>query len=45
MAAKGCTFMTEEGPGELVTALIDAGFGSTKYLTYLIDQTSVEQLT
>lgn len=30
MAAKGCTFMTEEGPGELVTALIDAGFGSTK---------------
>lgn len=30
MAAKGCTFMTEEGPCELVNALIDAGYGNTR---------------
>lgn len=27
---KGYTFSTEEGPGELVVGLIDAGFGKTK---------------
>lgn len=28
--AKGFTFMTEEGPSELIGALIDLGFGETK---------------
>lgn len=27
---KGYTFSTEEGPGELILGLIDAGFGNTK---------------
>lgn len=27
---KGYTFSTEEGPGELITGLIGAGFGNTK---------------
>lgn len=35
-AAKGCTFMTEEGPSELMNALIDLGYGNTKeVLTHL----------
>ena len=29
-AGKGFSFSTEEGPGELVVGLIDAGFGKTK---------------
>lgn len=29
-AGKGFSFATEEGPGELVVGLIDAGFGKTK---------------
>lgn len=29
-AAKGCTFLTEEGPSELVNSLIDLGYGNTK---------------
>jgi hypothetical protein len=34
--AKGCTFMTEEGPSELVNALVDLGYGDTReVLTHL----------
>ena len=29
---KGYTFSTEEGPGELVVGMIDAGFGDTKQI-------------
>lgn len=29
-AAKGCTFITEEGPSELVNTLVDLGYGHTK---------------
>lgn len=28
--AKGCTFMTEQGPSELVGVLVDMGYGNTK---------------
>ena len=35
-AAKGCTFMTEEGPANAINALIEMGYGNTKeILTYL----------
>ncbi len=29
-AAKGVTFMTEEGPSELINTLVDLGYGNTK---------------
>jgi hypothetical protein len=29
-AAKGCTFMTAEGPSNLIDCLIDIGYGDTK---------------
>lgn len=29
-AAKGCTFMTDEGPANLINALIELGYGNTK---------------
>ena len=29
-AAKGVTFMTEEGPSELINTLLDLGYGNTK---------------
>ena len=35
-AAKGCTFMTEEGPANAINAFIDLGYGNTKeILTHL----------
>jgi hypothetical protein len=38
-AAKGCTFMTEEGPSELVNALVDLGYGNTReVLTHLSER-------
>lgn len=30
MAAKGCTFLTEDGPSELVNTLVELGYGNTK---------------
>ena len=37
-AAKGCTFMTEDGPSELVNVLVELGYGNTKEVINRLSQ-------
>jgi hypothetical protein len=38
MAAKGCTFLTEEGPSELANVLVRLGFGDTRELLTIMSE-------